>query len=547
MSFGKPAIQGNMHRCLRIVELLDEIFMYLDPTRNPELIEGFDPDIPPSKILRAGHPIFKENSAQPEFRHLFSAARTSKAFYGRSIHFMWRSTTLGDLLACLPADLFTVDKALLLREFRKDDWNRSSIYAARVKYLFSGSDEWSKSLKDILPHVILSLPPNIFPVLKGLTWDHTGNRFPYIGRLLNPAITSVSFRSSSEALSFLPTLPSMCPQLKHFTISLSRDIHNWDTPEELDAISSFLCQLSDIESICVPQLNETAMAHISRLPNLASLAFDVYPEDWSAPGVHELGFPSLEHMMLSYSPVEESIEFFEWFNQVPLTRVSATFSDTPDRSQIDDLFSAFSAGIKNPSLSEIWIALEETELEWFDDCRAENRSFRLLFCFVNLTHVMLRIPGKFELDDLTVLELSHAWPLIQKLELIEGTRFLGTPVTLSCLTSFAANCPCLNILRMSFDTSVIPCVTNTEAHRLKSLHVCHSPMTDPAIRPVTRFLSAFFPTLQRLKHKGDSKIRSPFDRDETDDEEERMERVKESKRCWKEVEVIVCGNGLSKS
>ncbi|KAF8175418.1 hypothetical protein K438DRAFT_89657 [Mycena galopus ATCC 62051] len=458
---------------------------------------------------------------------------------------MWRSATLGNLLACLPPDLCAVSKAdskysmRLLREFRKEDWDRPSIYAARVKYLFSGSDGWS--LEDILPHLC---PPKIFPVLQGLVWNHASDQFLFIETFLSPAITTISFPSSSESLSFLPTLASKYPQLKHTTISLDQNSSaSWDSLEELCAISSFLCELSDVESISVPQLNSSAMAHISRLPNLTSLTVDIFPHNWTAPAVdNEQGFASLEQLTLSYSSVAESITFMEWLNQIPLFDLSIHFSTAADSSQIHALFSALSTGISHPCLSELWIHSEYTDLEESATYRVENRSFRLLFSFVNLVSVSIQVGGGFDIDDATILELSRAWPLIETLELIEGNRFPETRLTLSCLFSFAANCPRLTTLKMTFNSTAIPYTAHTLAHGLKSLLVCHSPMSVPAIVPVAQFLSGCFPALKWLEA-----ARTPLADDV--DEEERMERAEaeESKRCWKEVGVLVCRGRTYKS
>ncbi|KAJ7226511.1 hypothetical protein B0H12DRAFT_1328699 [Mycena haematopus] len=279
--------------------------------------------------------------------------------------------------------------------------------------------------------------------------------------------------------------------------------------EELHAISAFLCELSDVQSIFVPQLNRTAMTHIARLPNSKALTFEVFPEDWSASAMHiEQAFASLRELALHCPSVNETIAFMEqWFSQVPLTYFYTFFSTVADTSQMDSLFSALSTGILHRCLSRLWVQSETPDSGPSDTYRVENRSFRRLFCFIGLTSVMIEADGGFDIDDSTMSELSRAWPLIQTLELRQRRYFPETRVTLSCLSSLAANCPRLTKLEMSFNTTSVPCPTSIVTQWLKSLTVGHSPLSPSTIGPVALFLSANFPGLKRLKT---TRIRMPL-------------------------------------
>ncbi|KAF8146295.1 hypothetical protein K438DRAFT_1781162 [Mycena galopus ATCC 62051] len=207
-SFFFPVFFATPQIPVQDAALLDEIFTHLDPTNNPDLLEGFHPDA------------FEFTSTEPNFRHLSKVAETCKAFHGHSINFMWRSAALGNLLACLPTDLCVLDDLAtgsiacvkLLRDaqrsrraFREEDWARVSIYAARVRHLFSGGGQWS--LAKILAPMSLCLLANIFPVLKTLTWNHSNAQFCYIDAFLSPAIKTISFPCTSASLSFLSALP----------------------------------------------------------------------------------------------------------------------------------------------------------------------------------------------------------------------------------------------------------------------------------------------------------------------------------------------------
>jgi hypothetical protein len=388
----------------------------------------------------------------------------------------------------------------LIRPIRKEDWKRFSVYAARVKLLFSGADEWS--LSNILPTMALSLPPNTFPALKGITWRHPGVQFSHIGTFLSPAITTVSFRSTQESLSLLPILPSKCPDLRNISITPDPDPDTWDSLEELHAISSFLCELSDAESIRVPQLNQAAMGHLSGMPSLTSLLFHRFSEasDWST-AVHEQGFTSLHKLQLLRPNVEDSIALLQSFHHVPLKSLSVAFSDSAGPSQLDAFFSALSAGVLHPCLSDLWMQSQDHSSQLPDGYHIENRTFRLLFSFCNFTSVAIHISGGFDLDDTIVLDLSRAWPLIEFLGLFEGVTH--TRVTLACLSSFAVNCPRLTQLEMLFNTTTIPrppnaASTSVRTHRLETLVVCHSPLLLSHVDRTARFLAAHFPALKEI-------------------------------------------------
>ncbi|KAJ6479675.1 hypothetical protein C8R45DRAFT_355344 [Mycena sanguinolenta] len=280
------------------------------------------------------------------------------------------------------------------------------------------------------------------------------------------------------------------------------------------------------------------MVHISRLPNLRSLTFDVFPDNWSAPTSHaKQTFPALHDLTLCYPTVDESIAFMEWLSQVPLTSLMLDFSSGVDPFQMHALLCALSTGILHPCLSELSIGSDCTRSAGY--C-VENQSLRLLFCFVNLTDVSIAVGGGYDIDDPMVADLSVAWPLIENLSLTDGEA----RTTLACLSSFAANCPRLTRLGLSFNTTVIPHTTTTAAHGLASLDVSHSTISPSKIVPVARFLSAIFPELKQLEA-----VRSGAPPADSDDEQgiARYDEARGSERCWKEVEALVCHGGRWKS
>jgi hypothetical protein len=378
---------------------------------------------------------------------------------------------------------------------------------------------------------------NRFPALQNLAWNHPNDEFSYIDIFLGPGITTVSFPSTSNSLSFLSILPSKCPGLKNITISPDLHATAQDTVEELSAISSFLRQLPDAESICVPQLDRTAMAHISGFPNLTFLSFDVFPRDWVNPFVYpEPAFTSLRMLEIMYALVHESTKFMKGLHRVPLTSFTANFVDSATNFQIYAFFSAISTAISHRSLSNLLIAKDGFE-ESVNDV-LDNRSLRLLFPFAHLTTVAIYLPAAPDIDDTTMRDLTRAWTLLETLELAERPDDEAR-VTLACLSSFAAHCPRLTKLRMSFDTSIIPLPTNGPAHRLETLVVFESVLSPSDVLPVAQFLSGLFPVLRCVCAREHPRT-MPVDEDEILE----LAEVMKWENCWKEVEALVRGEGV---
>ncbi|KAJ7865294.1 hypothetical protein B0H14DRAFT_3133421 [Mycena olivaceomarginata] len=454
----------EMHGCLRIPEVLGEIFTHLHQPSGPVL------DLTTSPVS------FREKSTQPTFSDLSRVARTCKIFHGPSINLMWHSVALGNLLACLPEDLCAVDKSdpkkytmRLLRPFREEDWKRPSVYTSSIRRLFSGEDD-----------------------------------------------------------------------LKNITISPDLHATAQDTVEELSAISSFLRQLPDAESICVPQLDRTAMAHISGFPNLTFLSFDVFPRDWVNPFVYpEPAFTSLRTLEIMYALVHESTKFMKGLHRVPLTSFTANFVDSATNFQIYAFFSAISTAISHRSLSNLLIAKDGFE-ESINDV-LDNRSLRLLFPFAHLTTVAIYLPAAPDIDDTTMRDLTRAWTLLETLELAERPDNEAR-VTLACLSSFAAYCPRLTKLRMSFDTTVIPLPTNEPAHRLETLVVFESVLSPSDVLPVAQFLSGLFPVLRCVCAREHPRT-MPVDEDEILE----LAEVMKWENCWKEVEALSYNGVQSRS
>ncbi|KAJ7100558.1 hypothetical protein C8R43DRAFT_846606, partial [Mycena crocata] len=122
-----------------------------------------------------------------------------------------------------------------------------------------------------------------------------------------------------------------------------------------------------------------------------------------------------------------------------------------------------------------------------------------LFCFVNLTNVILKPPVGFDIDDATAWDMARAWPRLDSLVLETATDFSHPPsMSLAGLRAFAKHCPKLTSLTIAVDASSVPAFDDSPETRisqlgLRILDVSTSPISDPPA--IARFMSALFPAL----------------------------------------------------
>ncbi|KAJ7186615.1 hypothetical protein C8R46DRAFT_1341967 [Mycena filopes] len=478
-----------MHRCLKLLEIVGMVFshLYVPPDR--------DPAIRPSN--------------RPESRALAALARTSSFFSDVALDFLWRSAVLINLLRCLPADLWSINeeqsnKMVFLRPLLKTDWSRVSMYASRVRELSPGSDD----LTNVLPVLTLCLPANLLPNLRTLRWESSGITFPYISLFLDPTISNISFHSSQSSLSLLPFLPEKCPNLKTFEMTPSIDSLDWDTAEEIQAVTAFVCGLKSIEVLSVPVASRRALEHTSHLPNLKLLALDTFPLGISFPVPQGPTFQALYDLRLHYTRAEDATNFLTMFHEVPLSMLTVCLVPPPTADQSNSFCAAVVAGVSPASLTALRIQSDGARTanslasSSMDDDRFQNSTFRILTGFQNLT--FLTIYGEFDLDNAVVADMARAWPQLLKLELhTKGTRGSVRPrVTLQCLDSFARYSPGLATLTLTFDATVVPTPEQQPAsplvaqHSLGELCVQKSPISHP--EAVAEFLSCRFPSLRQI-------------------------------------------------
>ncbi|KAJ6496876.1 hypothetical protein DFH09DRAFT_1052252, partial [Mycena vulgaris] len=160
-----------MHRCLQILEILEETFVHF------------------------GYPESADSKA------LVTLARTCKRFQNPALDILrQRQETLMNLLRCLPEDALdrtATQTPRFLRSLVAADWNRPREYTHRVKEFVTS--HWSSSMAEILPALAEIFPSSSFlPNLVRLEWD--GRQCQSMDLLLSPVLQKINVVCSFSAV-----------------------------------------------------------------------------------------------------------------------------------------------------------------------------------------------------------------------------------------------------------------------------------------------------------------------------------------------------------
>ncbi|KAF8172411.1 hypothetical protein K438DRAFT_1981577 [Mycena galopus ATCC 62051] len=515
-----------MGHCLQIQEIVGLWCAHLEESTIP---------------LQAYSTIVGRSWNRPALKDLAVVARTCKAFHGPALDALWRSSPFENLLRCMPSDLYRCEESgskwnlkcdmTFLRPIRVEDWDRVLIYAPRVRHLFSNS--YDCDLSKVLPAISACLPMQLFPGLQRLHWGHSDNDFQYIHLFLGPGITELSFAAScSHAKSFLTTVALRYSALK--TVAIRSD-RNTVSEAETKAVSVFLRGLTHVETLSVDSIDEAGLKHICHLPTITVLRVGMLPmlPTFNA-GAHVRAFAGLRNLYVAFSEIDVTARLLGWCKDMPLESLTLEFINSLTGQETQDLFDALSASVLHSNLTRISLisGYEDGTLLHFPDHIVPGHSVRPLFNFTNLTSVLILTPVGIDLDNATVSVLARAWPRLERLDL--SSYYYYSPAarpraTLECLLSFAAWCPRLEKLCMTFDGTVIPSPQSGSSRvvhsALKYLHVEHSPISTAL--SVARFLSGIFVVLADIRSNAD------------DDEDELMEETEIRYSLWNEVKLLL--------
>ncbi|KAJ7919551.1 hypothetical protein B0H13DRAFT_1988642 [Mycena leptocephala] len=498
---------------------------------------------------------------------LSALARTSQFFHNPALNVLWRhQDTLVNLIRCMPEDLWDITQGSddedddgpaigtsiqLLRIMQSSDWDRPQFYMPRVKSL---SVMEAFDTPEFLETLSLSLPgETFFPRLETLHWHPKSDLsvFHHVRSFLTPHITDLSLGCDSFShLSVLSTLAAKCPSLTRVTITtdfsaligiMARSGPGGSGQKIFaPAISTLVLALPQIRSLQVPWLDDRAVAHLARMPDLSTLHLE-FGLPRTAPPVENLGFTTLTE--LTVRTMKCALRLLNVAANSPLEKftIMAT-SLNPSETMAREFYATLLEHCSHSSLREITIGGEfDEDIEALST--AEIATFlvggdvlRPLFSFPNLIEVRLAHPVGFNLDDAMMHDLARAWPQIEVLGLTARPyRHVPSRVSLEGLYAFAKHCPHLRILALTFDATVVPKLRDNGKKRVTQRSLCHLNVAASPIRKperVAKFLSAMFPCLMDIATLHGDRLNDLSEDEGLFDNES----VTDSSELWEDVE-----------
>ncbi|KAJ7503284.1 hypothetical protein B0H11DRAFT_1984848, partial [Mycena galericulata] len=465
---------------------------------------------------------------------LSKLARTSKIFLDPSLNILWSSQdTIIPILRCMPKDLWdltTTTTTLDIEETSRSDdsdtqilapdsdsdtqtleihWERPLFYLHRVKSLVMRT-QTLRQTSGIFRAFTLCLPGDyIFPNLEFLKWlpdPDSSVSLDHVRLFLTPRINNLTLASMTTIgdLCILSKLAVSCPSLTSLKVYI-REKDLW--PVAIRIISTLVCKFTHLESLYIPGLNETALAHVAQLSSLQSLSFDT-----DEIPVHSLRsmrasdiFPSLT--ALTVPRMEHTTSIISALGSCSFVELSCT-SAGPQPSAISrQFYSALAKHCSHSSLREVSVKCNSSTSTIADLPTDQLHHYSVgidilwpLLSFTQLVHVDLTHPVGFDLDDAALRDMARAWPRIKSLNLAAVPPHRIRPrATLESLRAFATHCPRLCTLELTFNATVVPKIRlpgekGVSQGSLSFLNVAASAIKKSG--RVAHFISAIFPGLR---------------------------------------------------
>ncbi|KAF7358881.1 F-box domain-containing protein [Mycena sanguinolenta] len=427
---------------------------------------------------------------------------------------------MANLMHCMPPDLFEFGDngaIRLLRPILAADWERPLVYMRRIRQLHC-----QVPMPAAVSALFTSFPGDagsLLPKLTSLRWRDSwrGGESPSIQMLLSPKLTSLSI-SAPLPNAMLSAIPRTCPTLKDLDVYFLDIVYGVDR----SALSTCLRDLHSLESVQIVVPDLAALEHLGQLPGLESLTARL-PDDLSLRLVAPLRFIALRSLALR-SNIEPVTDFFQRCSGVPLENIVIELDLSPTAAAIDRLHTALREGCSHTSLLSLDISIQDDDLPATGDAYTINvQSFRILFCFVNITSIRITSCVGFSIDDQGLKEVVLIWPQIRELRLSLTPWYtdlqLRPKLSLRCLSILAEHCRALTDLEIMLDATVVP---------EPDPNLGNPPMTSPALC-VARYISAIFPSVSKL-----TTYRTDCDNDDPDELEVHAEAIAHH-RLWMEV------------
>ncbi|KAG2364644.1 hypothetical protein BDR07DRAFT_1354750 [Suillus spraguei] len=451
-----------MHRCLRLEEILQEIFKNVD------------------------------------YRSLTVLARICRLFHEPALNVIYSDLPgLQPLIERLPHDLWsTISGELIIRgPLRPQDWEIFAGYSRRVRSLRL---RWFES--DAKLYRALLSPPNpsfLLPNLRTFTWHCLSTRsaglddmIAFMRLLFSHNLVEAQLIVSEYALTAFSNLG--CTSLRKLVIQSHKVAISANVTE--DAI----CKLSALRSLTCGEVSIRALHHLAQFPLLNRLTIWLGDDIPSALTLPRFPFSKLRYLTIntkSIGPCLSMIKATNWNIRCFHHRMDAGY----DPAGREVLLELLPLQLSRESLK--CISLHTVSAHQNDDPVINPFSLKPLFSFKNLLILELSgaiLPG---LDNDGLQKLAVAWPQLRVLILLQKSGLYHAPqVDLSGLVLLLEHCPELHQLTLSVNAIVdtkappAPPISSISNKLITSINFSNSPITKTA--EVAAFLSAIVPNLR---------------------------------------------------
>ncbi|KAF7326290.1 hypothetical protein MKEN_00482200 [Mycena kentingensis (nom. inval.)] len=465
-------------------------------------------------------------------RTLFALALTCRAFESIALDALWfQQDQLNNLVRLIPSEaaqslqpLPYEDTRILLQYSRRI--RRLSVpNLGRVGMLTHTTDPIVGGQCRRLAAYAQTALVEVFPNLRELSIDAIGMadqsdvlRLLFVPGLIRIDISSGSFGDSHRTSPCLEILRKSECAAKLAELRIDPAGYRWtDCSREILRLLPSLRNIRELDVL----LDYATLHYLQRLPTLHTLHtwMPVSGKHEASPPLRRGGnlfdFQGLRGLVVrcSNSRVDEFVDFADSLHVPALEFLKIALRDSITAPLLLNLVSAIAQRSKASGLEHLCLTN-------FYNCYEEDTAPReivslaslttALFAFTALKDLILQLPFFLEYDDRLLEEIASAWPNLERLILgyafslvDEGLDHALGPApkaTLRGLYSLARRCPRLRELALSFDpaasdlTGDLALASLTDSS-LRTIDVCHSPITKDNTLRVAWFLAKTFPNL----------------------------------------------------
>ncbi|KAJ6480522.1 hypothetical protein C8R47DRAFT_599998 [Mycena vitilis] len=477
----------EMHRTLRLPEVLVSVFSSLDPAADAKDLAGL--------------------------------ARTCVGFHSIALDALWsHQNGVLNLLRCMPSDLWEevtapvgpgrVANRLSLRLTRPivvSDWDRVFKYSHRVKSLAcEGYRDWGsvpetnaffEALRQGFPEEYL------LPNLTELAWDHDASTFHFIESFFSPRITGLRLNYCHASVRLLSSIAQRYPALTALCIGPGESgLPDLGHDERCNLVRA----LTHVQWLEVGTLDIAAFTHLGHLEELDTLHAILpdsaeFPRETTSTLFYNLRALKLEVRGSHLLPLTT---FLRTFNGTELESFEAELDVCPLSGDLENLYRTLATHCSRDFLETF--KLETYDLPDAAEIYVQTAdTLRPLFAFGSLQVVHIRSSVGFDLDDAVLTEMARSWPFLKELHLDADRQHLPPRGTLLALQALAVHCPHLYSLDISLDATTLTSPATAPGPRiiqscLVSLNMCHNSLITTPF-DVARLLSSIFPNLRDLR------------------------------------------------